>query len=460
MCPILSEIKGDSFWEQYRPEQHAPWNLQRVVHLHRRAGFAASWEQLQRDLKEEPQQAIDRILSKQVQDANSSDFETIAKTIGDAAMASGNPGRLKAWWMYRMLLTSDPLSERLTLMWHNHFATSNRKVQDLVLMRQQNDLFRSHAQKPFAELLQAAVKHPAMLLWLDADSNRKGHPNENLARELMELFTLGIGNYDELDVKEAARTITGWSVINSKFSVRENRHDKSEKSLLGHRGNYGGDDLLALLLENSATSQRLAWRICDAFMGEGVVSQLAINELAAGLQSRNLDLQWAIGTVLRSQLFFSNENLQSRISSPVDFVIGTLRALEIVAPPPSTLLLAEWATRMGQDLFYPPNVGGWKTGRAWLNSRSIIARVNFANALVNGQLWNPSKQVDFNRLLNRHGVDASLRDTVAWFAELLTGAANPEQVDLAVNAAREANSGIELNAALMHLLTCSEAHLI
>ena len=159
----------------------------------------------------------------------------MARTIGDAAVASGNPNRLKAWWLYRMLFSPDPLGERLTLMWHNHFATSNRKVQDLALMREQNDLLRQHARATFGELLHAVVKHPAMLVWLDADANRKGHPNENLARELMELFTLGVGNYTEDDVQAAARALTGWTVVGGRFGFRETRHDDGEKVFLAHR---------------------------------------------------------------------------------------------------------------------------------------------------------------------------------------------------------------------------------
>ena len=186
-------------WARFEPNDEVPWNRQRVVHLHRRAGFAATWPEIERDLADGPQQAVERVLagtSRQTPaGAPPADFESMARTIGDAAVASGNPNRLKAWWLYRMLFSPDPLGERLTLMWHNHFATSNRKVQDLALMREQNDLLRKHARSTFGELLHAVVKHPAMLVWLDADANRKGHPNENLARELLELFTLGVGNY-------------------------------------------------------------------------------------------------------------------------------------------------------------------------------------------------------------------------------------------------------------------------
>ena len=205
MSTLQPTSATSSAWAAYEPSDAAPWNLGRVVHLHRRAGFAAPWAALQKDLADGPQVAVERLLRGQSASAVAMDFETLARSIGDAASASGNAERLKAWWLYRMLVSPDPLGERLTLVWHNHFATSNRKVKNLVLMREQNDLLRAHARAPFGELLRCVVKHPAMLIWLDADSNRAGHPNENLARETMELFTLGVGNYSEEDVRQAAR---------------------------------------------------------------------------------------------------------------------------------------------------------------------------------------------------------------------------------------------------------------
>src|SRR5262249_37152573 len=153
------------------------------------------------------------------------DFEATASAVAGAAIASREAGRLKAWWVYRMLFGPDPLGERLTLLWHNHFATSNAKVGDLAAMRRQNEQFREFARAPFGQLLNAAVRDPALLVWLDAPVNRKGHPNENLARELLELFTLGIGSYTEEDIKEAARTLTGWSVVAGAFGEKESSHD-------------------------------------------------------------------------------------------------------------------------------------------------------------------------------------------------------------------------------------------
>ena len=165
-----------------------------------------------------------------------------------------------------MLFGPDPLTERLALMWHNHFATSNLKVGNLAFMRRQNELFRQLGRRPFGELLEAVLHDPAMLIWLDAPSNRKGHPNENLARELMELFSLGIGHYTEHDVKEAARALTGWRVENEVFAETAARHDDGEKTILGKTGRWKGDDLVRMVLEHPATSRRLAWRICELFL--------------------------------------------------------------------------------------------------------------------------------------------------------------------------------------------------
>ncbi|HWB09800.1 MAG TPA: DUF1800 domain-containing protein [Pirellulales bacterium] len=386
-------------WAPYKPTDSAPWTLKRVVHLHRRAGFAAGWQVLQQDLRDGPDAAISRVLDGEVNtDATARDFESLARTIGDAAVASDNPARLKAWWLYRMLVTPDPLGERLTLMWHNHFATSNRKVQSLVLMREQNELFRQHARGNFTNLLSSVVRHPAVLVWLDADSNRKGHPNENLARELMELFTLGVGHYTEEDIKEAARAFTGWTVKNREFRESAAYHDDGEKTILSRRGSWRGDDLLAILLGEPATSMRLARRVCELLMGE--VEEPAVADLAAGLREHKLQVGWAVETVLRSAAFFADGNIGNRVLAPVEFVVGAVRALEILEPPPSTLVLAEWAAAMDQDLFEPPNVFGWAGGRSWINSRSLIARSNFAQRLADGSLQGPA---DWYALAERCG---------------------------------------------------------
>src|SRR5262249_14601948 len=184
-----------------------------------------TWNEVQRDLKDSPQASVDRLLAGKARaDGVPENFAYVSDLLVEGAR---DPERLKAWWIYRMLFGPDPLTERLTLLWHDHFATSNVKVRDLPAMRRQNELFREHARAPFGRLLNAVVRDPAMLVWLDASANRKEHPNENLARELMELFTLGIGHYGEDDVKEAARALTGWTLddTGSQFRAVASRHD-------------------------------------------------------------------------------------------------------------------------------------------------------------------------------------------------------------------------------------------
>ena len=412
-------------WAPYEPSPETPWDLRRVVHLHRRAGFAATWTEIQRDLKDGPKASIERLLAGKTRAQGvPEDFAATADALVRAAVAAGDRNRLKAWWVYRMLFGPDPLGERLTLMWHNHFATSAAKVG--LAVRQQNDVFRELARAPFGALLGRATRDPALLVWLDAQANRKGQPNENLARELMELFTLGIGNYSEKDVKEAARAVTGWTVVKDRFHEDAGLHDDGDKVFLGRKGRWHGSDLVKMLAEHPATAARLAWRLCDTFMGEGAVDATALHSLAAGLREHQLDIGWAVGTVLRSQEFFAAPNLGTRVLGPVEFVVGTVRALELFDPSPSTLVLAEFAANLGQNLFYPPNVGGWPGGRSWLGTRALIGRHNYAVALLGGEYVGLPGAVDLVGLAKRHKTVNGLEDVIGFYAELLLGGP-PEQ---------------------------------
>jgi uncharacterized protein (DUF1800 family) len=397
-----------------------------VVHLHRQAGFAASWDEIRRDLAEGPGPSIDRLLAGRARGRHvPDDFESTAAMLADAAVGGSalreDPRRLKAWWLYRMMFGPDPLGERLTLLWHDHFATSNRKLDDLSAMLRQNAIFRKLARAPFGDLLPAVVHDPALLIWLDAPANRKGHPNENLARELMELFTLGIGHHSETDVREAARALTGWTVSQGKSWHIAARHDDGEKVILGRRGRWTGDDLIAMLLDHPATAERLARRICGLFMGENAVEAGPISELSDGLRRNDLNIGWAVETVLRSRAFFAAENLGNRVVGPTEFVIGAVRALEVFDPPASTLALGEWTARLGQDLFYPPNVGGWPGGRAWVTSQCLIGRVNFAEALVRGQLFERGQTFQALRLAERYGMGSDINAVLTFFCKLLLG---------------------------------------
>jgi uncharacterized protein (DUF1800 family) len=392
--------------------------------LHRRAGLGANWAALQRDLADGPEASVTRLLEGHSRPAGAPTpevFERTAAVLGEAATASSDPGRLKAWWFYRLLFSPDPLGERLTLMWHNHFATSIQKVGEPALMRRQNETCRRLARKTFGELLEAMVHDPALLIWLDAPANRKGHPNENLARELMELFTLGIGHYGESDVKETARALTGWTVTDGEFREAAARHDDGEKTILGKSGRWAGADVVRILLDTPATSRRLAWRLCDTFMGEEAVGKPEIDALAGVLRAHHLNIGWGVETVLRSRAFFAGPNIRTRVLGPVDFIVGTVRSLELLDPPPSTLVLADWCARLGQDLFNPPNVGGWPGGRSWLSARSLIGRTNFAAALVEGRGVGRDAPLDPTELARRYGRGRDGADAVGFCAEVLTG---------------------------------------
>jgi len=418
-----SPREADKLWAPYAPDDKMPWDLRRVVHLHRRAGFAATWSEIQRDLKDGPQASIDRLLSGTARGpAVPADFDRVAPLLADAAVSAGDPARLKAWWVYRMLFGPDPLGERLTVMWHNHFATSNAKVDDLAAMRRQNDLFRTLGRRPFGELLTAVVRDPAVLLWLDAPANRKEHPNENLGRELMELFTLGIGNYSEDDVKDAARALTGWTVEDGEFRDVPARHDGGDKTVLGKKGAWKGGDLLRILLESPATARRLAVRLGEQFFGEGVLDKAGLDALAELLCRNKLDIGKAVATILRSRVFFAEKNLATRVLGPVEYVIGAVRALEMLEPPPSTVALADWMTLLGQDLFYPPNVFGWPGGRRWINTRSVVGRANCVAALVGGSSAGRPEPLNALSIAQRCQRGRDLEEIIGFYGELLLGA--------------------------------------
>jgi hypothetical protein len=419
------------FWAPYSRDDKAPWNLRRVVHLHGRAGFAATWAELQRDLKDGPAASIDRLLRLPTPPSPAAGggqhggvpdgFDATARLLADAAVSSNDPARLKAWWVFRMAFGPDPLAERLTLFWHDHFATSNLKVADLALMHRQNETFRRLARAPFGELLRAAIREPAMLVWLDAPANRKGHPNENLARESMELFTLGLGPFTEADVKDAARALTGWSVEDGEFASKPANHDAGPKTILGKIGPWTGDDFVNMLIDHPATADRLAARLCGLFFGEGQPGPEARAALAERLRADNLDIGRAVETILRSRLFFADANLNCRIPGPVESIVGAVRALELFDPPPSTLALADWSARLGQDLFYPPNVGGWPGGRSWVTTRSTVGRANFAAALTAGPGVGRPEPFGALTLARRHERGRDAADLVAFFGELLRG---------------------------------------
>jgi uncharacterized protein (DUF1800 family) len=426
-------------WRSYTPTAATPWDLRRVVHLHLRAGFAATWPELRRDLADGPGPSIDRLLTGSSRTGTvPEEFADRAQRLVEAAVANNGPAELGAAWIYRMLHGPDPLGERLALMWHNHFATSNDKVNNFTALARQVALFREFGRAPFAELLGRVVRDPALLVYLDAPANRREHPNENLARELMELFTLGVGHYTEPDVREAARALTGWTLEQpwarepgprdvpldqNRFLFDRRRHDDGEKTVLGRRGRWTGEDLLRLLLDHPATAGRLAWRLTTEFLGEGVATRAEVAALADFVRRHQLDVGLAVALILRSERFFAATTLRRRVPGPVEWAVALARRVLPLEPPPSLLRLAEFSAGLGQQLFYPPNVGGWPGGRSWLTPGALIARANLAADLLFGRLGTLAPaHVDVLGLARRHRADTSPQAVVAWLTELVFGA--------------------------------------
>jgi uncharacterized protein (DUF1800 family) len=292
---------------------------------------------------------------------------------------------LKNWWVTELLATASPLTERMTLFWHNHFTSSLQKVRSANLMYRQNVLLRRHALGNFAELLHAVSKDPAMLVYLDAATNRRGQPNENFAREVMELFTLGEGRYTETDIKEAARAFTGWSVDpeTGEFMWRPFAYDDGVKQVLGRAGSLRGEDVIDVLLAQSATAEFVTAKLWREFVSPAPRDEAERRDaarIAQRFRDSGYDVKSALRELFASDAFWAQENRAALVKSPVDFVIGTLRQLDVdfADPLPFTLLLR----RLGQDLFSPPNVKGWPGGEAWINSSTLLARKQFVERLA------------------------------------------------------------------------------
>ena len=287
---------------------------------------------------------------------------------------------LKNWWVTEMLTTPSPLTERMTLFWHNHFTSGLQKVRSGTLMYRQNVLLRRHALGNFAQLLHAVSKDPAMLVYLDSATNRRGQPNENFAREVMELFTLGEGSYSEADIREAARAFTGWSIDREtgEYLWRPFAHDGGIKTVLGQSGPLSGDDVLDILLARPQTAEFVVKKLWREFVSpEPDASE--VRKIAAALRNSGYDIKTALRALLTSDAFYAAQNRGALVKSPVDLVIGTMRQFDVgySDPLPLTLLLRS----LGQDLFAPPNVKGWPGGDAWINSTTLLARKQFLERL-------------------------------------------------------------------------------
>lgn len=374
---------------------------------------------------------------------------------------------IQSWWLSRMIQTTRPLEEKLTLFWHGHFATSYRSVEDSYHMYQQNRMFRGNA-KNYAALLGGIIRDPAMLRYLNNNQNRKADPNENLAREIMELFSLGEGNYTERDIKEGARALTGYTFDDDAFVFREQQHDTGNKQVLGARGPVDGDGFVTAILRHKACAPYMATRLYRYFVADVAshpdqlegVHATAVRKLADELRRNDYRLATPLRTLFKSRYFYSDDVMGQKIKSPAELVAGSIRSLGV--PARDLNLLVASMERMGQNLFFPPSVKGWDGGRAWINTATLFVRQNTLVYLITGRSAGDSRLARARRgeiydprrtmpLLIDPDRPADALDVAGKLLDLAMGRREPRAMEVLASAARE-SGGVDKSNVLPGLL--------
>ncbi len=387
---------------------NGPWNQRLAAHLLRRAGFGGTPSEIARLAQMRLGDAVESLVHfpstadlpqpDNVFDPYSAGILPLARARPGAMMMDESSRRqllmdvrrrsrdsivsLQQWWLQRMLTTPAPLQEKMTFYFHGHFTSA--AIQKGVwpsYIYQQNQLFRNYALGNVRELTRNVSKDPAMLLYLDNATSVKAHPNENYARELMELFTLGHGNYTEQDIRESARAFTGWTIDRrtGQFMDVARIHDDGLKHFLGRTGNFTGDDIVNTIFQQPAAARFFASSLLNFFVYNDPEPAL-VNGVAALLRKNDFNVAPVLSRIFRSNVFFSDRAYRALVKSPVEFVIGSyklfgLNQIDVTAQ--------RALVQMGQVLFYPPNVAGWPGGSGWLTTQMMIARENFATALTN-----------------------------------------------------------------------------
>lgn len=438
-------------WSEFKPGNENAWNLQTASHLFRRAGFGASLEELNSAVNKTPEQVIEDLFAAQESDAFLQDMKSLA----DSAIATGNVQQLSAWWAYRMLSTNTQLKEKTTLFWHGHFATGADKVTDPALMLSQNDLLRSFAFGDFSKLLLEISRDPAMLMYLDSATNRKAHPNENYAREIMELFCLGEGQYTESDIRELARCFTGWEIRRGEFRFNRYQHDTGTKSILGQTGEFGGEDGVRIVLEQKSAPEFIVSKLIRFFvMDEPTPDEALIAPLARMMRDSGMLIQPVLKQILTSNLFFSEHSIGRKVKSPVELAIGLLRCLE---GSTNSFELASSMHTLGQGLLYPPSVKGWDGGRTWINSSTLLGRSNLVRLLVTNEKTRFGK-LSLRDYLERQKLKTS-KSVIEYFETLLFAVRIPDAAKERVESLLKPGTTTALTEGLHALCTLPEFQL-
>ena len=389
-------------------------NQIKIEHLFQRAGFGATPEQMKEFGEKSPEKAL-KFLLKDAEKINQLTIvdEEQAMVMKKKALRNmlDNKGLtaedikeqirkyrekltdLNFIWVKNMASGESMLREKMTLFWHGHFACRTRQP---LLTQLQNNVIRQNALGKFGDLLLAVSKDPGMLQFLNNQQNKKNSPNENFAREVMELFALGRGNYTEKDIKEAARAFTGWGTNpKGEFVFRTNQHDDSEKNFQGKTGNFKGEDILNIILQNPKTATFISTKIYRYFVNENVDNQI-VEGMAKRFRSTNYDITDLMEYIFKSDWFYLPENIGTRIKSPVELLVGMQRNFNIKFERKQPVLFIQKA--LGQILFYPPNVAGWAGGKSWVDSSTLMTRMKLPELIFKDSeiTFNPKDEGDVN----------------------------------------------------------------
>ncbi len=381
-------------------------DLALMAHLMRRAGFGSTHEELEALAAKGYDAVVDELIDPP-EDRHGGKKELLLRYHPGCLLPGGNPTMGQANWLYRMISTDKPLEEKIALFWHHVFATGNAKLDNCDMMLTQIDMLREHGMGNYRELLVRLAKDPAMIYWLDNNENHRDAVNENWGRELLELFTMGVSNYTEVDVREASRAFTGWTIQPKlprqpygrypwKFIHRDEDHDFTEKTFLGETGNFDGEDIIDIIVKEPATARFICRHLYNFFVAVEVqvpawTIQDARDEDALEIMINAFEeSDYEIKAVLRTMFnadFFKNARY-SKIKSPAEVVAGTLKLVGSYQTPEPTLPdVGPESGYMGQALLNPPSVEGWYTGTEWINSGSLLARINFvADRVANTSL--------------------------------------------------------------------------
>jgi len=413
----MAKSEAESFWTE---------------HLLRRAGFGYNPAELEYYKHRGYERTLSELLEPDKVDNSKLDSAVEMQQFDFTRLDD-----LKRWWIYRMAYTQRPLEEKMALFWHGHFATSNRKVNNPYSMYMQNLIFRKSGMGNFHDLLLSVSKDPAMIVWLDNQQNRKGKPNENYAREVMELFSLGIGNYTEADIKEGARAFTGWQTKPDGFFFNAKDHDSGDKNFLSERGNFNGDDIIAILSRKPATANFLATKMCKFFVADNP-SEDIVSDTAKAYKPNGNNIRNMLETIFTHPQFLSKESYHAKIKSPTELVIGTIKGLQITKLDSD---LPNQMSRMGQSLFEPPTVKGWDGGQAWVSTDLMMERFNFATRVTQEKFDSIKGYITPSALVANQGLKTT-NDAVNYLLNLLVDNDVPESTrDELTKYASKDNSG-------------------